>query len=230
MNNGLFIVIDGTDGSGKATQTELLLQKLGQLTGKVKKIDFPQYTKNTFGILLHEALKEGKHGDFIAISPKIASTLYAADRFETSGQIRQWLDEGYIVVADRYVSANQIHQGGKIKDDEERREFLKWLDHVEYGIFKIPRPDVIVYLHVPLEVSLELIRSRAADNGEKPDQAESDAVHLFQSQQSALKIIEEDNAWIKIDCASGGVMKSREDIHQSIFAGLRSRFNFDKTP
>jgi len=220
VKNGSFIVIDGTDGSGKATQTELLLKRLKKEKVKVKKIDFPRYSQNHFGRLLDECLKKGSHGDFISISPKIASTLYAADRFESSKKIREWLDKGYTVVSDRYVSANQIHQGGKITDEKERKEFLKWLDIVEYRVFGIPKPDVIVYLHVPIEVSLKLIMERAQKSGVAADQAEANAHHLYKSQQSALKIIEKNNKWIKVNCTVDNQMCAREDIHEEIVKKL----------
>lgn len=221
IKKGQFIVIDGNDGSGKATQTELLMQRLKKEKVKVKKIDFPQYTKNVFGKLLFEALKEGKHGNFIDVSPKIASAIYAADRFESSGMIRKWLEQGYTIISDRYVSANQIHQGGKIRDEASRKDFVKWLETIEFKIFKIPKPDVIVYLHVPLEVSLELIRTRALERKEKVDQAESDAKYLFESHANALKIIEQNNKWVKIDCVTNGSMRNKEDIHEEIAKKLK---------
>ncbi len=223
MNIGKLIVVDGTDGSGKATQTKLLVEALTKLRHTVRTIDFPRYKDNQVGKLLFEALKENKHGDFIAISPKIASTLYAVDRFESAPQIRAWLAQGDIVISDRYASANQIHQGGKISDAMARKEFLEWLDTLEFKTLGIPRPDVIVYLHVPLEVSLKLIHSRAVETGTKPDQAEADAKHLYESQESALKLIAESNNWIRIDCAEGGEMKSREAIHSAILESLEQK-------
>lgn len=222
--SGELVVIDGTDGSGKATQTALLEKRLRKEKIKVKTISFPRYTDTVFGRLLRECL-DGKHGDFLAIDPRIASTLYAADRFETSVQIRKWLEAGYVVICDRYVSANQIHQGGKIKDDAPRREFLKWLDTIEFRIFKIPRPDLIVYLHVPLEVSLALIEKRASA-GQKKDAAESDAKHLYESQQSALAMIREFNNWLKIDCAVGASMRTPEEIHGELFLLLKKKFRW----
>ena len=108
---GKFIVIDGIDGSGKATQTKLLTNRLKNLGVKVKAIDFPRYYDNFFGKLLGEYLS-GVYGDFTQVDPRVASVLYAADRFESSQQIKKWLATGYTVIADRYVSANQIHQGG----------------------------------------------------------------------------------------------------------------------
>jgi len=112
---GKFIVIDGTDGSGKATQTKLLEIILKKNGYRVKTIEFPQYKKNFFGKLIKEHL-QGLHGNFLSVNPYLASTLYAADRYESKQKIEKWLAEGYTVIADRYVSANQLHQGGKIKD------------------------------------------------------------------------------------------------------------------
>src|SRR3989344_8797310 len=156
---GQFIVIDGIDGTGKATQTEFLVNRLNKSGIKAKAVEFPNYYENFFGKLLGGYLS-GKYGDFVQVDPHIASVLYAADRFESSDKIRKWLNSGYTVVADRYVSANQIHQGGKIRNNKERVEFLKWLDEMEYGVFKIPRPDIILYLDLPVALSQKLLRNK----------------------------------------------------------------------
>ncbi|MCX6712544.1 MAG: deoxynucleoside kinase [Candidatus Vogelbacteria bacterium] len=230
MVKGKFIVIDGADGSGKATQAELLVRRLKKEKIKVKKIDFPQYENNFFGHLLGECLA-GKYGDFIAIPPRIASVLYAADRFESSTEIRQWLADGYIVVADRYASANQIHQGGKIADPRKRTKFLKWLDQMEFGVFNIPRPDIIIYLHVPLAIGQELIKKRVEENRKnktvkaKKDLAESNLKYLAESQKSAIKIVKKNNAWQMIDCAKEGKILGREEINQLIYDKLKRTIN-----
>ncbi len=151
------------------------------------------------------------------MSPRIASVLYAADRYESSDEIREWLESGYHVIADRYTSANQMHQGGKIADEKERREFLGWLDQLEHGALKLPRPDLILYLHLPLEVSLALIAKRAQEVGGFPDDAERNTRYLFQSQQGALAIVKEKNNWVKIDCSEGNDILPRERIAEIIF-------------
>ena len=112
---GNFLVIEGSDGAGKATQTDLLVKRLRDEGRRVKTIDFPRYRDNHFGKLLRDCL-DGKHGDFLKLDPRITSLVYAADRFESSKQIRRWLEEGADVVADRYVSANMLHQGSKISE------------------------------------------------------------------------------------------------------------------
>lgn len=215
---GKFIVIDGTDGSGKGTQTELLLEALLRKGEKVKKIDFPQYTQNFFGKLLRECL-DGKLGDFIAVNPKIASVLYAADRWESSEVLKNWLDEGYTVIADRYVSSNQIHQAGKIFDEDKRKAFLEWLDEMEFGVFKIPKPDAIIFLDVPTEITQGLLRKRASEKYKTnpykvyKDLAEENETHLRESRESALKMVESGNNWIRVDCVRDGEIMSIEEIH-----------------
>jgi dTMP kinase len=225
MKKGKLIVIDGTDGSGKATQTELLVNRLKKEKIKVKKIDFPQYTSNFFGGLIKECL-QGKYGDFLALNAKIASVLYAADRWESSKEIKKWLDQGYIIIADRYVSANQIHQGGKIIDDKKRKEFLEWLDKMEFGVFKIPKPDAVIFLHLPIEITLELIRKRAEENEKKSgkadkDLAEENAKHLEDTRKSALKIVQKSNKWFKIECSKKDQILSREEIHEKVYDLVR---------
>src|SRR4051812_35712095 len=113
MEKGLFIVFDGNDGSGKATQSKLLAEYFGSLGHPHLKLDFPGYDRNFFGAFLGECLA-GAHGDFVHLDPKIASSLYALDRLESTKAIHDALGAGSIVLADRFASSNQIHQGGKI--------------------------------------------------------------------------------------------------------------------
>ncbi len=214
---GKIIVIDGVDGTGKTTQTTCLIAALEKSGRTVKTLRFPVYKDNFFGKLIRECL-DGKHGDFIALDPRIASALYAADRFESSTQIREWIAKGYVVVLDRYVSSNQIHQGGKCKTAKGRREFLTWLDTMEHGVFGIPRPDLIVYLSLPFAESMRLIEKRTDEGGHKDD-ADSNPKYLEESRKSALSIIKERNNWKMIQCGLGGKkggLKSIEEIHSMV--------------
>jgi len=208
---GKLIVIDGIDGSGKATQTRLLFDRFKRAGVKVKKIDFPRYYDNFFGQLIGEYLS-GRYGDFIKVDPRIASVLFAADRFESSAEIKKWLAAGYVVLADRYVSANQIHQGGKIKSGKERQKFLRWLDEMEYGVFALPQPDVVVYLDVPYQVSQKWLEKK------KKDVAENNLVYLKQSRQCALGLAKTNKNWHKIECCQGNVCLSPKQIHEQVFA------------
>ena len=156
---GKLIVIDGTDGSGKATQVKLLAKTLRNEGYKIKIVDFPEYYKNFFGAFIGHCLSE-QYYNFLNVHPKIASIMYAADRWESSGEMRNWLKKGYIIIANRYVSANQIHQAGKIKNAKKRNNFMKWLDEMEYKVFKIPRPDITLYLDLPVKIILKLLKHR----------------------------------------------------------------------
>ncbi len=222
---GKLIVIDGTDGSGKATQVELLAKTLRNEGLKVKVVDFPEYYKNFFGQFIGHCLSE-QYYNWLNIHPKIASVMYAADRWESSEEMRKWLDEGYIVIANRYVSANQIHQGGKIMSAKKRNDFLKWLNQMEYEVFKIPRPDLTLYLSLPIDLVLKLLKDRDSKMKreylkKKKDVHEADVNHLINSRKSALKLVKEIQNFIKIECSEKGAMLSREDIHKKVYKEVK---------
>lgn len=217
MQKALFIVLDGADNSGKATQTALLVERLRSEGKKVGVLDFPQYTVNIFGKLIKEALT-GLHGDFLSVDPKIASTLYAADRFESKGVLCELLVQNDVVVLDRYVSANMLHQGAKIADVADRQEFLTWLEHVEYGIFGMPKPDMTISLAVSPEDS-EAILARMIEEGKKtPDQAESDRAHQKRVAECLEWLSSVKDSWNTVHCSSGiNGLRSREDIHEEVY-------------
>ncbi len=213
MATGALIVIDGADGSGKATQARLLAERLKEEGYMVETLDFPQYTKNFFGKFIRECL-DGKHGDFIAVHPKIASVLYAADRFESRDQIEKWLEEGAVVILDRYVSANMIHQGSKIADEQERAEFLAWLDEMEHQVFGNLRPDLIVHLDVPHEVRRALVAQDASRTS--TDLAERDSAHQKAAEECARGIVAASGNWCGVSCVTEGALRTREDIHGDV--------------
>lgn len=219
MSKGKLIVIDGGDGAGKATQVALLVKRLEAQGQTVETLDFPQYTQNTFGALIRECL-DGKRGDFLAVDPRIASTLFAADRFEAKPRLERWLSEGKVVILDRYVSANMMHQGAKLHDREELESFLGWLDHMEHEVFGLPRPDLIVYLAVPYEVR-ERLKAQAVSEGKHSakaaDQHEASAAFQEATEARARAIVAEKNDWSAVECTDGEAMRSREEIHEAVY-------------
>lgn len=221
LKRGRLIVIDGADGSGKATQAKLLVSALRKKRYNVKTLDFPRYEHNFFGGLIGRCLA-GEYGDFIAVNPHIASVLYAADRFESKSLLEKWLKNGCIVVLDRYVSANQIHQGGKIADNKARKKFLEWLDTMEFKVFGLPRPDLVLYLDVPQKISDVLLNTGKQGlsvnhyTKGKKDIAENHVQYLQNSRESALKMIKKGNNWKRIVCAHEGTLLSREAIAEMI--------------
>ena len=215
MKKGKLIVIDGGDNVGKATQTELLMRRLMKEDYQVGILDFPRYEQNTFGKLLKECL-EGERGDFLSLDPRIAATLYAVDRFEAKETITEWLKEGRIIVLDRYVSANMLHQGAKIPNEVERESFFQWLEHVEYEIFGIPKPDLVVYLSIPAEESEKLLQY-VANTGTHLDIADSDLEHQRKVFDTAEYLMNRHANWFSVMCMKDGELRTREEIHEELY-------------
>ena len=214
MPQGKFLVIDGTDGSGKKTQTKLLIDRLRREGHSVETIAFPQYGKKSAGPT--EEYLAGKYGTAQQCGAKCASILYAVDRLAAGRQIRQWLDEGKQVVADRYVSSNMGHQGGKIADPEERAAFFRWNDELEYEIMKIPRPDLTLVLHVPAEIGQALAQQR----DQVQDIHQADLSHLKNAEASYLEMVANLPGFRMVECVRAGKLLSREDIHELVWREL----------
>ncbi len=223
---GKLIVIDGTDGSGKATQVSYLTEHLKKDGYKVKIVDFPEYYKNFFGKFIGHCLSE-QYYNFLNVHPKIVSIIFAADRWESSKEMREWLEQGYIVIANRYVSANQIHQGGKVKSAKKRTDFIKWLNHMEYEVFGLPKPDLTFYLSLPIKIVLELLEKRNSSKmkreylKKKKDVHESDVNFLINSRKSALKLEKEIPNFRRIECSVKGKILSREDVHDMVYKEVK---------
>jgi len=222
MPMGKFIVIDGTDGSGKATQTKLLVEKLKKEGYDIKVADFPQYGQRS-AVLVEDYLN-GKFGDAKSVGPYRASIFYACDRYAASFKIRKWLDEGKIVICNRYVSSNMGHQAGKIRDLAERDKFLGWLEDLEYNIFEIPKPDVNILLYMPPEIGQKLVDKKGHRDyvgGKKRDIHEADLEHLKEAAE-AYKYVAEKYNWVVIDCAPDGELKTIEEIHKIVLDKIKS--------
>lgn len=224
MQKAQLIVLDGTDNSGKATQTKLLIEHLQRENIKVGTLDFPQYETNTFGQLIKECL-QGGHGDFLALNPKIASTLYAADRYESKGLLQSLLAQNEVVILDRYVSANMLHQGAKIEDVIQRQQFLSWLDHVEYGVFGMPKPDRTVALDVSLEDNETILTKMVEDGSKTPDIAEKDREHQRRVGQCLTWLASTQESWTVVHCSGSNGLRSRESIHEEIYGIVQEELN-----
>jgi dTMP kinase len=225
MKKGKLIVLDGTDGSGKATQIKLLERRLKKEGYRVKILDFPEYYKNFFGAFIAHCLTE-RYYDWINVHPKIASIAYAADRWESKQKIAKWLREGYILLSNRYVSANQIHQGGKIRDATKRRNFIKWLENMEYEVFRVPKPNVVFYLNLPMSVILRLIKERRRNSAraytkKRKDIVEGNVPYLKNSHRAGLWLAGRERSWVKIECAQDGKIESPEKIHEKIYTKVK---------
>jgi len=213
---GKLIVIEGGDGAGKATQTDLLVHRLVQDGVTTGTLDFPRFKTNTFGALIRECL-DGKRGDYMHLDARVAATLFAADRFESKHILDEWLDEGRMVIMDRYTSANMIHQGSRLDSAEERQEFFNWLEHIEYNVFKLPKPDLVIYLRMPTIERLKLLEHAARQRENVIDVAESNPTHQETTAMIADELAESRPDWRVLECMRDGQLRSREDIHEELY-------------
>lgn len=214
---GFFIVVDGTDGSGKSEQTKLLVESIKKNGFNVEVADFPQYGKKSSGLV--EEYLNGKYGTAKDVGPYRASIFYACDRYDKSFDIHKWRAEGKIVVSNRYVSANMGHQAGKIKDLKERDEFLRWLDNLEFNIFGIPRPDLNIFLNMPPAIGQQLVDKKGHRDyvgGVKRDIHEADLQHLKDA-YDAYVYVSKKYDWLTVECAPNGKLRSIEEIHAEIW-------------
>ena len=211
--SGKFIVVDGTDGSGKTTQLNLLKIKLESEGYAVEVADFPQYNTKSSGLV--EEYLSGKYGQANEVDPYKASIFYAVDRFDASDRIKKWLQAGKIVLANRYTSASLGHQGCKIDNPLERKVFFNWLYDLEYKIFEIPKPDLTIILQVEPEISFTLAQERAREDwtGKTNDIHENNFSHLKAAEQTYLEIANTLTGFRLIKCTHNGQILSRESIH-----------------
>lgn len=217
---GKLIVIAGIDGSGKTVQTELLSARLLDKGYEVRTTSFPQYGKTFFADMVARYL-HGDFGSLSEVSPYLASLLYAGDRWQAKEQIKAWLKEGKVVVSNRYTADNEAHQGGKIKDRNERKRFLEWLNKLEYEVFGLPKADINIFLHVPIEIACQLIKKKPKREyltGGKRDIHEDNTEHLKHAAEVYLEVATKANNWVVIDGVRNGALLPAEDISDMVWA------------
>jgi len=226
MEKGKFFVFEGIDGCGKATQTKLLAEYFRQKGFEVEKIDFPQHGQRSSAMV--DDYLTGKYGTSEDVGPEIASIFYATDRYDASLKIKKWLDEGKIVISDRYLVSNIGHQGGKIKDKSDWKKYVNWLYNLEYGIFKIPKPDYTFILKTSAEFSLKLsnnitdydkqqTRINYLGDTTKQDIHEKNKSHLENALNSYLMAVAEfPEDFEVIECLENGEMLPATVINEKI--------------
>lgn len=222
MQTTKLIVVDGGANVGKATQADMLVHRLGNDGYLVGKLDFPRYSQNTMGHFIRECI-DGDSNQFTDMDPKIVATIYAVDRFESKKQIEEWMAEGRIIVFDRYVSANMLHQGAKVHDGDAREDFFRWVEHLEHDIFGMPRPDMTVYLEIPPESSdklLEYIEDVEDIGVTVVDPEEKSKLHQAKVSKSASYLANTQNQWISVPCMVGEKLRPRADIHEDVYAAV----------
>lgn len=218
---GILIALDGVDASGKETQTGLLYDRLLSEGIAARRLSFPAYDCPSSALV--KLYLSGKFGTRPEdVSAYAASTLFAADRFATyrSDWHRDY-EAGKVIIADRYVSSNMIHQASKIEDKEEKNDFLQWLYDFEHHIYQLPVPDMTIFLDMPVEYGMKLMRQRKnkADGGAAIDIHERDTAYLRRSYDNALYIANQYH-WETIHCVQNKIIRTQQEIHEEIYQKL----------
>lgn len=213
---GKLIAIEGTDCSGKETQSTLLVKKLQAMGYKAIRLGFPMYDTPT-GKIVGGPYQGGSsicdswfHEGPTNVDPKISCLYYAADRKYNFPKIQKYLEEGYYVILDRYVSSNMAHQGSKIENKDERFYFYRWIDKLEYWLLELPKADLTIYLHMPYRFTKELMMARV-----ETDSCEKDDNYLIRSEETYVELSELYH-WFTVNCVCDEKIRSIEEINTDI--------------
>jgi thymidylate kinase/thymidylate synthase ThyX len=216
-DKGVFIVIEGTDGSGKGTQFKLLAEQLTNAGHDVALFDFPQYEQPSSYFV--KKYLNGDYGTVESVGPYTGSLFYALDRYDAAAAIREALDLGKVVLANRFTASNMAHQGTKFDEAEQRRGYFIWLDNLEFETLGIPRPDLNVVLRVPAETAQKLVdqKGERSYTNKKRDLHEADLAHL----ERAVEVYDDlcqlfPKDFYRIDCVRGGELLSIKDVHKLV--------------
>ena len=221
---GKIIVIEGVDCSGKETQSKLLEKRLNESGYKCKRFEFPMYDTPTGKIIGGDYLGKKEMGNSlfsegaINVDPRVVCLYYAADRKYNMDKIKEYVDNDYYVILDRYTTSNLAHQGSKIINKDDRFDMYQWIDKLEYWLLKLPKPDKTIFLHVPYKYIEELIKNR-----KEMDEHEKHPDYLKRAEESYIELSELYN-WNRIECINDGKLRSIEDINNEILQIIKEPF------
>ncbi len=220
---GKLICIEAGDGSGKETQANKLLERLKSENYKVRKVSFPNYDSESSSLI-----KMYLRGEFGSrpedVSPYVASTFYAVDRYASyKKEWESFYKAGGIILADRYTTSNMVHQAVKIKDPDKREAYLDWLWNFEFDMFGLPEPDCVIFLDMPPEYAARLMENRKnkITGSDKKDIHERDKAYLEQVYKCALWLADK-YGWHKVSCVQDQIIRPISDIHEEIFETVKS--------
>lgn len=222
-----FIVLEGLDGAGKSTQIRLLGNYLEQSKQPYRYIKFPRTDVPVYGELIARFLR-GELGPVQSVNPYLVALIYAGDRAEASRHIREWLNSGFLVIADRYITSNIAYQCAKITAPEEREKLKEWIIRLEYSHYSIPVPDISLFLDVPDEFTARNLTTerkgtdRTYLEGRK-DIHEEDLGFQSQVRKMYLEQVRTDHSFIRIDCSDGRTMLPPEKIFNTMLQVLKKQ-------
>ena len=220
---GKLIVFEGTDGSGKSTQFNLLTQRLERENVEFRRLRFPRYDQESSALI--RMYLGGQFGsDPSAVNAYAASIFYAVDRM--ASYLQDWKQDyeaGALFLADRYTTSNAVHQGSKMPQAE-RESYFHWLYDLEFEKMGLPQPDLVILLDMPIELTRRLMRRREADTNTKADIHEQNLDYLEQCRQSALEAAAS-LGWTVVSCAKDGDLRTIEEIHEEVYAIVENCLN-----
>ena len=206
---GKIIVIEGTDSSGKETQSKLLRQRLQEEGINCIHFAFPMYDTPTGKIVGGDYLGKEELGESLFaegtnnVDPHVVCLYYAADRKYNWPKIEEYLEKGYVVILDRYTTSNLAHQGSKILDKDDRFDMYQWIDKLEYWLLQLPKPDKTIFLHVPYDYSLKSLKDEKQLEEQK------------RAEEAYIELSELYN-WYRVECIRDGSLRTVEDINDEI--------------
>lgn len=222
---GKFIVIEGTDGSGKTVQSQRLIKRLKKNNFSIKSLDFPRYQEPSSYFV--KQYLNGNYGSWKEVSGYRASLFYALDRFAASDEIKKWKEKGEIIISNRYVVSNLAHQGLKIRNKSERKNFYQWVENLEYHVLSLPRPDLNIFLHVPAEIAFDLVgekKKREYLGNKKRDIHERDINYLKKAEKIFCEVVDLfPKRFKKVECVKKGKILSMDEIEEKVWQIVKKR-------
>lgn len=222
---GKFIVIEGTDGSGKGEQTIRLVKRIKDSGKEISPFDFPRYSEPSAWFV--SQFLNGNFGTIDEVGPKTASLFYALDRYAAAPSIRAALNAGNVVISNRYVASSLGHQGSKYDDANERKKYFEWNSDLEYNINGIPKPDLNIILHVPAEIAQELVDKKLERQylgGKKRDLHEADINHLKRTEETYQQLAALYPAdFTVVECVENGTLLSIDEVHEKVWAVAKKK-------
>lgn len=216
---GVLIAIEGIDGAGKGTQAARLVQALQERGLRADSLQFPRYAATTFGRSIADFLN-GRFGALDQVHPQLASVLYAGDRFESRELLLQLLDANDVLVLDRYVGSNLAHQAAKLSGTE-RTELMEWIELVEYGVFRLPRPQLTIVIDMSSQMSRELVARKGTRDytQQQADLHESDLPYLEKVRRCYLALSHSRLDWRTVHgLADDGRLRTVDEVAADILS------------